>query len=208
MSKYSKDLCEDYEPKTNWRLLSLLIALVVVMVLFLSTFTSCTSKHIQKSSVKTDSVSVKKVDSSRIKAVTLAKERAAKKVQVKKDNTKKTEKVKETTTIIFDNSDTAKISPSNGTAEDYAPTRKIAKIIHTKTTTKQVDNNTIDSTDFTMINKEDSTYMDSIYHSATDSTHLVSDIKTVDRKVFRFNWWWLLLLLIPGGWYVYKKYMV
>ena len=172
---------------------------------------SCTSKHIQKTSVHTDSVSVKKVDSSRTITATLSKEGELKKTQVKKDNTKKTEKIKETTVIEFDNGslivDTGTRVSSNGSAEDYLPIGKVKRITKTKTTTRQVDNDTVDSTDFTLINKEDSTYMDSIFHSESDSAIVTVDVKSSDKKVFRFNWWWLLLL-IPIGYaiWVYRRY--
>ena len=205
MSKKNKYLEPQHEIK--W---PLVIASAVAIVFIVFLLGSCTSKHIQKSEVKTDSVVVKKVDSVRIRRIEAAKQQLKNRTQVKKDNTKKKEVVKETTVIEFDNG-TSKVDTSasvgkNGTADEYIPTGKIKKITHTKTTTKQVNNNIVDSTVKNETVNTQNSSIDSGSHHQSDSTAVKTEVKTVDRKVFRFNWWWLLLLAIPiGSYWAWKK---
>lgn len=204
MSKKNKYLEPQHEIKWYF-----VIASVVAMIFIVYLFSSCTSKHIQKSETKIDSVVVKKVDSARIKRIEAATQQAKNRTQVKKDKTKKKEVVKETTVIEFDNGtskvDTGASVGKNGTAGEYAPTGKIQRITHTKTTTKQVNNNTTDSTVKNETTNTQNSSVDSGTTHISDSSNVKTDVKTVDRKVFRFNWWWLLILIIPATYWAWKK---
>ena len=204
MSKKNK--CLEPQHEIKW---PLVIASAVAIVFIVFLLGSCTSKHIQKSEVKTDSVVVKKVDSVRLRRIEAAKQQLKNRTQVKKDNTKKKEVVKETTVIEYDNGrhgfDTAASVGKNGTADEYIQTGKIKKITHTKTTTKQVNNNIVDSiVKNETVNTQNSS-IDSGSHHQSDSTAVKTDVKKVDRKVLRFNWWWLLILLIPATYWAWKK---
>lgn len=208
MSQYSKDLLPPPEQKAPNHLKVALFFMLVVLATFLLLFaTSCSSKHIQKSSAKTDSVSVKKVDSS--KTATKSVNRVVHKASAKviRDLTKKKETVKEKTVIVFDD-DTGAVVGKNGTAEDYLPKRKIKSITHTKTTTKEVDNNVTDSFTTLSNRKQSIDLLDVQKHIIQDSSAVKTETATSDKKVFRFSWWWLLVLLIPAGWWGYKKYWV
>jgi len=206
MNKKNKYLEPHHEIKWELVIGSLLAIGFIIMLLF-----GCTSKHIQKSEVKTDSVVVKKVDSVRIRRIEAAKQQLKNRTQVKKDNTKKKEVVKETTVIEFDNGtskvDTGASVGKNGTADEYAPTGKIKRITHTKTTTKQVNNNTIDSTVKNETVNTQKSEIDSSDHHQSDSTNVSIDASNSNRTVIRISLWWLLLLIIPFGLgiYVYRK---
>lgn len=184
--------------------LFLIVLLLLLSALFLF---SCTSKHIQKSVVKSDSTQVKK--SAVITKADLTE------ISTSTDTGKEKEVIEETTVKEVDTAvltgylkllqqlnrnivkggDTLTPTidnryPINGTAQDFLPT----KTTTTKRTTRTVDHNKKDSSA-----KIASNVTSDI---KSDSVTVKKEIKQVDRKVFRFNWWWLLLILVP---FIFRK---
>jgi hypothetical protein len=165
---------------------------------------SCSSKHIQTATSHKDSTTV------RTASATTSKIKNRTGTRVATDHSKTKEKVEEVTVVEFD---TIGQVGRNGTAEDFTggiredawslKQARIKRITHTKTTTRQIAADVRDS----------STISSSVGATAstavTDSTHLLVDTKTKDKRVF--NWNWLLwLLVIPAGYGAWKlkKYFV
>jgi hypothetical protein len=194
-----------------WKVLGVAVIDVIILCLLVLFFSSCSSRHVQKSTVKTDSVTVKKSDSSHLVKLIDTKKNNTGKTIVKTDKSKEKEVVKEKTVIEFDSMPSVGL---NGTADDFVKginedawsnmQKRIKKITHTKTTTKAVDSDKKDSSSLFDNSSRVIEKVDLFDSNKTDSTRVTADVKKINKKVWRFSWWWLLIL--PAGYIIYKKY--
>jgi hypothetical protein len=197
-----------------WKVLGAAVIGVIILCLLVLFFSSCSSRHIQKSVVHTDSLVVKKADSSHLVKSTDTKKNNTGKTTVKTDKSKAKEVVKEKTVIEFDSMPSVGF---NGSAEDFTNginedawsnmQKRIKKITHTKTTTKAVESDKKDSSSLFDNTVRVVEKVDSFDSNKTDSTRVTADEKQVEKKVWRFSWWWLLLLLVLAFLY-YKRFKI